>query len=525
MSTVHHNMSLTGEPPKHLSTVQKIATGLGWTGLFILTLSIFNVDLPFYFVWIALGLIVTGVVLYANDQYLGKPAGIKNDGVWFKNLTSRGSLAWGAGLLLTWFYIILYWYPEYLGFNPEGENTGVIGFFDPLSRLINGHAASQWFVYGVLYTIAILTFGYKFILKYRHNKYEILRTISVMFFQLGFAFIIPEILIRLNQPYFNPNVIWPLNYDLFAGYNLDKFFSAGNVGLIMLGFGVASIFVITPILTYFYGKRWYCSWVCGCGGMAETAGDPFRHLSDKSRSNWIFERWLIHTVLVFVVIMTIAVVYTFLNENQGRFWLSKDTFLISCGIFFTVLFSGIMLFKRKELAKDAKYGAVGFFVILLLIIALYYSTGISYGHKLREWYGFLIGAAFSGVIGVGFYPIFGNRVWCRYGCPMAAILGMQQRLFSKFRITTNGGQCISCGNCSTYCEMGIDVRAYAQKGENIVRSSCVGCGICAAVCPRGVLKLENGSKEGRINGDAVLLGNDVDLLDLIKQQKHDARKN
>jgi hypothetical protein len=29
-----------------------------------------------------------------------------------------------------------------------------------------------------------------------------------------------------------------------------------------------------------------------------------------------------------------------------------------------------------------------------------------------------------------------------FGCPMAAILGLQQRLFSKFRITTNGGQCI-----------------------------------------------------------------------------------
>jgi len=76
---------------------------------------------------------------------------------------------------------------------------------------------------------------------------------------------------------------------------------------------------------------------------------------------------------------------------------------------------------------------------------------------------------------------------------MAAILGIQQKFFSRFRITTNGGQCISCGNCSTYCEMGIDVRSYAQKGQNIVRASCVGCGICAAVCPRGVLKLENGS--------------------------------
>jgi ferredoxin len=43
--------------------------------------------------------------------------------------------------------------------------------------------------------------------------------------------------------------------------------------------------------------------------------------------------------------------------------------------------------------------------------------------------------------------------------------------------------------------MGIDVRAYAQRGQNVVRASCVGCGICAAVCPRGVLKLENGATD------------------------------
>tara|TARA_R110002124_G_scaffold285278_1_gene463598 strand:- start:861 stop:1064 length:204 start_codon:yes stop_codon:yes gene_type:complete len=63
--------------------------------------------------------------------------------------------------------------------------------------------------------------------------------------------------------------------------------------------------------------------------------------------------------------------------------------------------------------------------------------------------------------------------------------------------------------------MGIDVRAYAQKGENIVRSSCVGCGICSAVCPRGVLKLENGPLEKRIDSNEILLGNDVDLMNYV----------
>jgi Pyruvate/2-oxoacid:ferredoxin oxidoreductase delta subunit len=78
---------------------------------------------------------------------------------------------------------------------------------------------------------------------------------------------------------------------------------------------------------------------------------------------------------------------------------------------------------------------------------------------------------------------------------MAAWLGFWQKKKSKFRITTNGNQCISCGNCSTYCEMGIDVRAYAQRGQDIVRASCVGCGICSAVCPRGVLRLENSGSD------------------------------
>jgi hypothetical protein len=35
-----------------------------------------------------------------------------------------------------------------LGLNQSGGlNTGIVGFFDPLSFVLNGKAASQWFVY------------------------------------------------------------------------------------------------------------------------------------------------------------------------------------------------------------------------------------------------------------------------------------------------------------------------------------------------------------------------------------------
>lgn len=529
MSSIQRDMSLTGQPPASINSTQKIATFIGMFGLAIILLAGFNVNFPNKAIWLAVSLlaITGGIILFAKGAYTHKHEGIKNDGVWFKSITSRGYLAWVTGIALTGFYIILYFYPQYLGLTKEGDNTGIIALFDPLSKLLSGNPASQWFVYGTLYTIAIFSFGIKFIWKYRHNRYEKIRTVSVMFFQTSFAFLIPEFMARLNSdsfslPYYDLKNIWPLNYYNFEQYRVDSFISAGDVGLALLIFGIMSIFVITPILTYKYGKRWYCSWVCGCGGLAETAGDPFRHLSDKSMMAWKVERWVIHSVLVFVVVMTTAVISSYLGDDPSKYWLTKDVFLIGVAVFLTLLFAGIWYFKRNELEKDARYGAIGYLVIILSLIGIHYATGktlfLFEAETLRRSYGFLIGAIFSGVIGTGFYPIFGSRVWCRFGCPMAAILGMQQRLFSKFRITTNGGQCISCGNCSTYCEMGIDVRAYAQKGENIVRSSCVGCGICSAVCPRGVLKLENGPLEGRIEANNILLGNDVDLMTLVNKK-------
>jgi ferredoxin-type protein NapH len=377
-----------------------------------------------------------GGLLYMIPALFLKPiSGIKNDNIFKRGITNRGIIAFAFSAFLIIFYIFLYYKPAYL--------SNWVLLVDGLSNTLTGVKASQWFLYGFLYCLVMSVMSVRMFIKYRDNNYEKLRTCSVLFFQIAFAFMIPNILTKLQLPSMDFKNIWPLDYTFFFDYHLNDLTSRGMLGYWMLGWGIFLIIIGVPVMVYFFGKRWYCSWVCGCGGLAETLGDPFRQLSDKSLKAWKFERIIVHSVLVFAVVMTIAVLYTFFTGSSTI--LGVDTYLI------------------------------------------------------REIYAFSIGFMFAGAIGTGFYPVMGSRVWCRFGCPLAAYLGIVQRFKSRFRITTNGGQCISCGNCSTYCEMGIDVRAYAQNGENIIRSSCVGCGVCAAVCPRGVLKLENLAEEGRFD--------------------------
>ena len=421
--SIYHN-SLTRGISFKPRTLILILTILG-----ILTFGYFYMDRSWSWPMISLGIALVLMILVYSSNSRNQITSNRSASPSF-----TGYAALGLGIYLIGFYVLLYWNPQHI--------TTWVGITDPISRMISGNEASQWFLYGLLYTLAVFVMGLRMIAKYSHHRYQILRTLSVMFFQTGFAFLIPEILVRFNYPYYDFKNIWPLNYSFFFDWNINSLISSGNLGIFMLVWGIILIVFAVPVITYFYGKRWYCSWVCGCGGLAETLGDPFRQLSDKSLNAWKYERWIIHGVLVAAVFMTAAVLYTY--------------------------FSG----SSKFLFTDS--------------------------YKVREWYGFFIGSAFAGVVGTGFYPIMGNRVWCRFGCPLAAYLGLVQRFKSRFRITTNGAQCISCGNCSTYCEMGIDVRWYAQRGQDIVRSSCVGCGVCAAVCPRGVLRLENGpDTEGR----------------------------
>jgi len=341
---------------------------------------------------------------------------------------SRGPLAFVISGLIIGFYLVLY-FTEWL--TPWSEAMGL---------------RNKWFLYGLIYSVAMTGGAIYYLRKHgnaRYNKYRIVVNVAV---QVLLAFTLPLVMPLLagapEEEYgkyeFYFSYLWPLDW-----YKLHP----GTLQWILPVFAVYAIvmsLIVAPLLAVFLGKRWYCSWVCGCGGLANTFGDPWRHLTATSTRSWKFEKWAIHLVLALAVGSTGALGLDHLIGGQNE-------------TLHTVVAGGDWW-------------------------------------SIKSLYGLVVGSILAGVVGTGLYPLFGPRVWCRNFCPMAAILGMSQKL-GRFRIRVKKDMCISCGNCTTYCEMGIDVRSYAQSNQSFTRSSCVGCGMCAHVCPRGVLKLEDESKK------------------------------
>ncbi len=439
------------------SATEKLPLAVVAAGLLALLLALTDANAARQTTWfyLALGLVSGGTLAWSWLKFGHHPAGVQQDNLWLRASTSRGAVAWVTGLVLTGFYVVLYWFSGNDGHGHFGPLDNLVHALDGFSQALRGRPADQWFLYGTFYTLAVLLMGSRALWKYRHSRYQLIRTASVMFFQTGFAFLIPGLLLFFQKPEYYFTYFWPLKYDYLFPGTVTSLIQNGGLGVFMVFWGAVMSLLATPVLTYFYGKRWYCSWVCGCGGLAETAGDPYRHLADKSRTAWRWEVRIIYTVLGLILIIT-ALLWT------------------------NFYFNGALLGEAGTVAA--------------------------------KWYGFAIGSVFSGVIGVGFYPLMGARVWCRFGCPMAAYLGLLQKHFSRFRISTNGAQCISCGNCSNVCEMGIDVQQYAQRGAPIIRASCVGCGMCSTACPRGVLNLENGPREGRYQASQLIHADSLRIL-------------
>jgi len=319
-----------------------------------------------------------------------------------------------------------------------------------------GRPTTFW--YTLMYTALMTVFGIQAIKRWgidRKDKFQIWRYVSLLGFQWIFFFLVPEFLFQwavkyqwvgeklATDPTFADQA-WR-SYGLIYAWPLFFYTFFYNPHKIWVIWGVVLTFGIIPLFALFHGKR-YCSWICGCGGLAETFGDRWRHLAPKGPTS---RRWE---------------------------WMNLTVLVLAGGVTLAMLLRDSVAFLRSP----ATWGLDSYHLIVDIWLV--------------------------GILPVTLYPFLGGKVWCRYWCPLAKLMHLFSHAYSKlgisrFEIVAND-KCIGCMECTRNCQVGIDVMSFALKQEplNNATSSCIGCGICVSICPMDVLSFGAGKATSSLIG-------------------------
>lgn len=324
------------------------------------------------------------------------------------------------------------------------------------------------FYYSLAYCLCVVIFGFRRIAR-RKTPYVKAQTYTLMAIQVIPLFILPFVLL----PWAGHNG-W---FDQGAGkYFADHLFPAVKYGqgreywrafgLILawplfiwnvftsqplwwwLGISFVQTFVLIPLIIWRWGKGAYCGWICSCGALAETLGDAHRQKMPHGPF-WNRVNMTGQIILVAALLLLLAriISWTWPASHVGA--LAKT--------FFQGLLSGWTVFGIE----------------------------LNYYH--------VVDIFLAGIVGVGFYFWFSGRVWCRFACPLAALMHIYTR-FSRFRIFAEKSKCISCNVCTSVCHQGIDIMNFANKGLPMQDPQCVRCSACVQMCPTGTLSF------GRFDG-------------------------
>jgi len=326
------------------------------------------------------------------------------------------------------------------------------------------------FYYSIAYCLAVLLFGIQRIRR-RRTPYVTWQTAALTAIQLVPLFLLPFLVL----PLLGHNGAFDAGFGKTFADNLFPAADSGHgreywraFGLILawplfiwnvfsprplawwLVIAFVQTFVLIPLVIRRWGKGAYCGWICSCGALAETMGDAHRqkmpHGPIWNRVNMTGQVIL---ALAFLLFAGRAVSWTWPDKGVGRI----------AGKFYDGLLSNWSVFGAE----------------------------LNYYH--------VVDVFLAGIVGVGMYFWFSGRVWCRFACPLAALMNVYTR-FSRFRIFAEKEKCISCNVCTSVCHQGIDVMSFANKGLPMEDPQCVRCSACVQSCPTGVLAFGRYSKGG-----------------------------
>ncbi len=342
---------------------------------------------------------------------------------------------------------------------------------------------SRSFYYTLLYSLSVVIFGFRR-MAHRRTPYVTAQTSTLMTIQVLPLFLLPEVFL----PWLGYNGFFTDGFGRVIGDNLFELYIpasdyvAGNwpewghpraywraYGFILawplmvynvfntsllpwwLVIAFLQTCVIIPILIYYFGKGAYCGWICSCGALAETMGD-------MQRSKMPHGRFWNKLNMTGQVILCVAVILLIIRISG---WIWQDSWMARSFLF---ILEGKN--DQEQLVNPFSY----------------------------KW---IVDIFLAGIVGVSLYFKYSGRIWCRFACPLAALMHVYAR-FSRFRIFPDKKKCISCNACTGNCHQGIDIMNFANKGLPMEDPECVRCSACVQVCPTGVLTFGRYSREGEI---------------------------
>lgn len=382
-----------------------------------------------------------------------------------------GVYSWKSGGPLTQLFRDHGWFPFGIPSLVSGDG--------PLAKTLRVTLGQPGFYYSLAYSLTVVLFGIARIRR-RRTPYVTAQTLALMSFQVLPLFLLPYLVLptlgyagafdggtlgavadqffpRCGYDYgreywraFGFILAWPL-------FIWNVFTSQPNAA--WLAISCIQTFVIVPAIVWRWGKGAYCGWICSCGALAETLGDTHRTKMPHG------PRWN-HVNMVGQGILAIALL---MLAVRIVFWIHPSD---AGERFFSILL--------KDTPASYKY-VVDFFL--------------------------------AGVMGLGCYFWLSGRVWCRFACPLAALMHIYAR-FSRFRIFAEKSKCISCNVCTSVCHQGIDIMSFANKGLPMRDPECVRCSACVQSCPTGTLTF------GRVSGTGEPI---TDLLSASRVQMAEKR--
>lgn len=137
----------------------------------------------------------------------------------------------------------------------------------------------------------------------------------------------------------------------------------------------------------------------------------------------------------------------------------------------------------EKLDRLLRYGR---YVVLGLVLFATYSLGEFIFGDYCPWKAvWQIGStelAMGGGIVLGLVVVGGllvERAWCRYACPLGAVLGLAGRL-TPLKLKRAESACKACGLCSRQCPMDLGV----AHVDEVKDTTCMRCLECVETCPK-----------------------------------------